>query len=216
MRCSTIIPIAFGAVVTAQSSSPSRASATIMNPFDDKTITAVSVDDQSVTHYTHHCTPRPATISPIISALFNPETSGETPAPTEDAAPSNVVRAAAITPAPYPRIVKRDAPDNFGNVSGLCFDYQLLQGPSTWAVHLTDSEPGLWTLDAGCTFGDGGIASATVSTCIVTEAGVLATESTAHTTTEIKTRLATDQAMIMQTLVLETASGKLERLLNVH
>ena len=86
----------------------------------------------------------------------------------------------------------------------LCEPYTLVQGTSTYELHMTDPVPGVWTADLACNWKGAAMSQADL-TCTVTQAGTFVDSSALGTVTSVISKDEVASMDLFQTLAVVSA-----------
>ncbi|KAF2113068.1 hypothetical protein BDV96DRAFT_648684 [Lophiotrema nucula] len=158
-----------------------QSTVTLINPFQAAETLTINGSESGTTTYFNPCTGTRNSSRPSLfksSTLAPPATftdffSTNAPVPTDA---TSFPTAGTALPTPKPR-VRRDDDENEDFCEG---PYTIIQGPSTWQFHLTDSDPGAWTVDANCNWE--GASTAADLTCTASQSGSFVTGDKVSTT----------------------------------
>lgn len=164
-------------------------SAVIFNLFQlESTLTAIG-SDASATTYKNSCPSGAVGISAVPSDLIQNVEAMPTPAPTAAA-----------------RLRRQDESSSDIEDYTFCETYTLIQGPSTYEMHLTDPLPGAWTLDMACKWQGGAITAADL-TCTVTQSGSIRGNGGSGVTTSVVSSSELSDMEAFHTVAIVSASG---------
>ncbi|CBX90394.1 predicted protein [Plenodomus lingam JN3] len=162
--------------------------AVVFNLFQlESTLTAIG-SDASATTYKNSCPSGAVGISAVPSELRDNAGATPTPAPTAAA-----------------RLRRQDQSSSDIEDYTFCEPYTLVQGPSTYEMHLTDPSPGAWTLDMACKW-QGAITAADL-TCTVSQSGSIPGPGATGVTTSVVSSTELSDMEAFQTVAVVSASG---------